>query len=120
MTGTELAAVIVAIASVAAVALLAVALLSILRTLRTLKRNVEALTTHTVPVMVELGQTVRTANAELDRFDGILGAAESISGTVDSASKLAYRAFSNPVIKVIAVGSGTGRAVRRMRTRGAK
>ena len=45
----------------------------------------------------------------------ILGTAESISSTVDSASRLAYLTFSNPVIKALAFASGTSRAVRRFR-----
>ena len=117
MTATELAALIVAIASVVAVVLLALALSEITKTLRALRGTIEALRSETVPVMVELGETVRTANQELERLDGVLGTAESIGGTVDSASRLAYLAFSNPVIKTIAVASGTGRAARRFRRR---
>ena len=117
MTGTELAALIVAIASVVAVVLLGVALASITRTLRSVRDAVELLRTETVPVMTDLGETVRAANAELERVDGILGTAESISGTVDSASRLAYLAFSNPVIKGLALATGTGRAARRFRRR---
>ena len=64
---------------------------------------------------MELGDTVRNANAELERVDGLLGTAESISGTVDSASRLLYLAFSNPVIKAMALASGTGRAARSFR-----
>ena len=117
MTGTELAALIVAIASVVAVVLLGFALASITRTLRSVREAVELLRTETVPVMTDLGDTVRAANAELERVDGILGTAENISGTVDSASRLAYLAFSNPVIKGLALASGTGRAARRFRRR---
>ena len=115
MTSTELAALIVAIASVVAVVLLAVALVSITKTLRAVRDTVELLRTETVPVMADLGDAVRSANAELERLDDVLGTAESIGGTVDSASRLAYLAFSNPVIKAIALASGTGRAARRFR-----
>ena len=117
MTGTELAALIVAIASVVSVVLLAVFLVSVTRTMRRVREGVDLLRAETVSAMTELGDTVRTANAELDRVDGILGTAESISGTVDSASRLAYLAFSNPVIKVLAFATGTGRAARRLRRR---
>ena len=55
--------------------------------------------------------------AELERVDILLGTAESISSTVDSASRLAYLAFSNPVIKAIAFASGMAGATRRMRRR---
>lgn len=117
MTATELAALIVAIASVVAVVLLTLCLVSIAKTLRAVRDAVELFRDETVPVMVDLSDTVRNANAELERVDGLLGKAESIGGTVDSASRLAYLAFSNPVIKTMAVASGTSRAARRLRTR---
>ena len=115
MSATELAALIVAIASVVAVVLLAVVLVTISKTLRAVRDTVELLRTETVPVMHDLGDAVRSANVEIDRLGGVLGTAESIGGTVDSASRLAYLAFSNPVIKVIAAASGTSRAARRFR-----
>jgi hypothetical protein len=115
MSATDLAALIVAIASVVAVGLLAASLVAITRTLRALRETVEILRTETVPVVMELGETVRAANADLERVETLLGTAESISVTVDSASRLAYLAFSNPVIKVMALASGTTRAARRFR-----
>lgn len=115
MSATELAALIVAIASVTAVVLLAAALTSIVKTLKAVRDAVELLRTETVPVMTDLGEAVRSANVEIDRLGGVIGTAESIGGTVDSASRLAYLAFSNPVIKTIALASGTGRAARRFR-----
>lgn len=115
MSATELAALIVAIASVVAVVLLAFGLVSIAKTLKEVRIAVELLRTETVPMVVGLGDTVRNANAELERVDVLLGTAESISGTVDSASRLAYLAFSNPVIKALALASGTGRAARSFR-----
>jgi uncharacterized protein YoxC len=115
MSSTELAALIVAIASVVAVVLLAFALISITKTLKEVRVAVSLLRTETIPVMNELSDTVRVANAELERVDSILGTAEAISGTVDSASRLAYLAFSNPVIKAAALASGTGRAAKTFR-----
>lgn len=49
------------------------------------------------------------------RVDELLDRAESISTTVDSASRLTYLAVSNPLIKVVAVAAGAGRAMRRLR-----
>jgi hypothetical protein len=39
---------------------------------------------------------------------------------VDSASRLAYLAFSNPMIKVIALATGTSRAARSFRRQRAR
>ena len=115
MSATELAALIVAIASVVAVMLMALTLASITKTLKAVRDTVELLRSETVPVITDLGETVRNANTEIDRLGGVLGTAESIGGTVDSASRLAYLAFSNPVIKALAFATGTSRAAKRFR-----
>lgn len=115
MNETEFAALIVAICSVVTVVLLVFALGSLLRTLKAVRESVEQMRTETIPVVVELRDTVRQATNDLERVDGLLDTAESISGTVDSASRLAYLAFSNPVIKAMAFAAGTSRAARRMR-----
>jgi hypothetical protein len=65
--------------------------------------------------VANLQTTVRRANEDLERVDRVLESVESISVTVDSASRLAYLTFSNPVVKGLAFASGTARAVRRMR-----
>jgi uncharacterized protein YoxC len=115
LTATELAALIVAIASVVAVVLLAFALVSIVKTLKEVRSVVQLLRLETLPIVEELGDTVRQASADLQRVDGLLGTAESITGTVDSASRLAHVAFASPVIKAVALASGTSRAARSFR-----
>jgi hypothetical protein len=117
MTTTDMAAMIVAIASVAAVVLLAVALVALVRTLTALREVATLMRTETVPVLEELRDTVRAANDELERFDELVSTAESVTGTVDSASRLAYLAMANPVIKGVAFASGTAKAARRLRRR---
>jgi hypothetical protein len=112
---TELAAVVVAVSSVAAVVLLAVAVVALTRTLRALREVATLMRTETVPVLDDLRDTVQAANHELKRFDGLVTTAESVTGTVDSASRLAYLAMANPVIKGVAFASGTARAARRLR-----
>lgn len=117
MTATELAALIVAIASVVGVVLLAFGLIAIARTLAELRQAVELIRTETVPLLAEVADTVDAANHELARVDQLLGTAESIGGTIDSASRLAHLAFANPVIKGVALASGTGRAAQSFRRR---
>jgi len=115
MSGGEVAAVIAAVALVVAVVALLFALASLTRTLRSLRTTVDEFRREALPIMGELRTTVGTANAELLRVDNLLTTAESVGSTVDSASRLAYLAFSNPVIKVLALATGTGRAARRLR-----
>jgi uncharacterized protein YoxC len=112
-----MAALIVAIASVVGVVLLAIALIAITKTLQEVRRSVDLLHAQTLPAIAELQDTVHAANYELQRVDELLGTAESISGTVDSASKIAHAAFSSPMIKGLALASGTGKAARSFRRR---
>src|SRR5206468_2175416 len=117
MSAGEWAAVVAAGAAVVAVVVLFIVLTALTRTLASLRIAVEELRRQTVPLVVDARTTVQQANAELARVDGLLGTAESISTTVDSASRLAYLAFSNPLIKALAFGAGTTRAARRFRRR---
>ena len=115
ITAGETAAIIASVA----LAILAVGLLfaisSLLRTLRQLRISLEQFNREAVPLVGDLRSTVGQANAELVRVDGLLGTAENISGTLDSASRLAYLFFANPVVKAMAFGAGTARAARRLR-----
>ena len=117
MDASDTAAVIVACASVLALAVMVWAIVALTKTLRLLRESVDEMRRETLPVVAEMRVAVGQANAELERVDTLLGTAESISTTVDSASRLAYLAFSNPVIKAIAFASGTAGATRRLRKR---
>ena len=115
MSASDFAAVIVAIASVVAVVLLIFMVVAVNRTLMTMRRSIEELRRETLPVVDELRRTVLTANAELERLDGLSESASSVTATVDSASHLAYLAFSNPLIKAMALAAGTTKAARALR-----
>lgn len=117
MDASDTAAVIVAVASGMAILVLVYAIVQLTRTLTVLRESIEEVRRETLPVVVEMRSAVGQANADLERVDTLLGTAESISTTLDSASRLAYLAFSNPVIKTLAFASGTGRAARRFRRR---
>ena len=117
MDASDSAAVIVACASVLALAVMVWAIVALTKTLRLLQQSVDEMRRETLPMVAEMRVAVGQANAELERVDVLLGTAESISSTVDSASRLAYLAFSNPLIKAIAFASGTAGATRRMRRR---
>jgi hypothetical protein len=99
------------------VVLLAVGVTALLRTLRALRDVAHLLRSETVPVLDDLRDTVDAANGEIERLDHLVTTAESVTGTVDSASRLAYIAMANPVIKGVAFASGTAKAARRLRGR---
>jgi hypothetical protein len=112
---SDAAAVVVAVVSGVAVVVLVWAAVAMTAAVRELRRSVDELRREALPVVAELRATVGAATAELERVDGLIGTAENVTATVDSASRLAYLALSNPIIKVLAFASGTGRAARRFR-----
>lgn len=117
MTASDLAAIIVAVASIIGVAVLVFALVALTKTLATLRLSIEELRRETLPVIDELQRTVTQANTDLERLDTLLDSATSVTNTVDSASQLAYLAFSNPIIKAIALATGTAKAAKAFRRR---
>jgi hypothetical protein len=117
MTGGDIAGVSVAIASVVAVGVLILAVVSLTRTLTAIRLSVEQLRRETVPVIEQLQVTVSRANGDLERLDGLLDSAQSLTATVDSASRLAYLVIGNPVIKGVAAAAGVARATRSFRRR---
>jgi predicted PurR-regulated permease PerM len=115
MSAGDWAAVVISVVAAVAVVGLLVALGALVRTLTTLRVTVDELRQQAVPLVGDLQSAVKQANADLGRVDALLDTAESISATVDSASRLAYLTFSNPVVKTMAFATGTGRAWRRLR-----
>jgi uncharacterized protein YoxC len=115
MSAGEIAAIIGSVVGTLVVIGFLIAFTGLLRTLRKLTESVEELRREVVPLATQWRGTVDQANAELVRVDSLLTTAESVSQTVDSASRLAYLALSNPVIKLVAFTSGTGAALRRFR-----
>ena len=86
-------------------------------TVRDIGQAAEQIRSETVPLLHQLNGIAGRTEAELVRMDDLMERVSSISATVDSASHLAYLAFSNPVIKAMAFGTGTSRALSRMRRR---
>ncbi len=115
MDAGEWAAVLASVAILILTGGLLFALVSLSRTLRALRTGVEDLRREVLPAVVEMRQTVQQAQGELDRLDTLITTAESVSQTVDVASRLAYLTFSNPAVKALALGAGVGRAVRKLR-----
>jgi uncharacterized protein YoxC len=115
MTAGELAIVLGTVLCALGFAALVVVLLRVLDTLRSLRQEVEHLRAETAPLLTELRSSVDDARDDLDRFDRVLGSAEAISGAVAGTSRVARVALSTPVIKTVALASGTSRAARRLR-----
>ena len=90
----------------------------------TLVRAAEALESATsafedeaIPAVTELRAVVRTASGEVERIDDLLDVATAIGDRVDTATEATYKALTSPVIKGVAIASGTRRAAQRLRRR---
>jgi uncharacterized protein YoxC len=92
------------------------ALLSVVATVRELRGTVERLREETLAITAAMQDALRDAEHEVDRVDALLTAAEGVGGRIDGASRLVTKTVTNPVVKVLAIGTGTKQAVRRMRT----
>src|ERR1700722_1407718 len=114
MSAGEIAVLVAAFACLGAV----VGLLATVRGLRREIRRVEAISDQLqrqpVPLGADAHRAVDQAATEMERVGAVLDSTESVHATVDSASKLAYRAFANPVVKVLAVRAGAATGIRRL------
>ena len=115
MSGSDVAALIASVALAVLVTALLISLAALNRTLRAMREAIQDVHRKTMPVLDDLHTTVKQANGELDRVDEILETAQSVSQTVDSASRLAYTAFSNPIVKAAAFGAGFTKAAKKFR-----
>ena len=111
---TWAAAALTVVAVGLAVALVVVTV-TLRRTLQSLRTVIDDLHRETVPLLAGLEGDARKASQGLDRVGDLVGAAESVTRRVDGASKVAYATFSNPVVKVLAVGHGVSRVSRKLR-----
>lgn len=115
MTAGELAIVVATVLCAIGFAALVVVLLKVLSTVGELRAEVRDLRAETGPLLAELRTSVDHARDDLDRFDKVLGSAEAISSNVEGMSRVAKVALSAPVIKTVALASGTGRTAKRLR-----
>ncbi|HEX2273647.1 MAG TPA: hypothetical protein VHG90_07225 [Acidimicrobiales bacterium] len=117
MSPGEVAAVVAAVAAGILVVGLLFMLGSVIRTMTAVRHAVEDLRRETIPLLADVHTAVREASGRLDQVETVLEHADSISGTVDSGTKLAYRVFATPVIKLLALANGGARAFRTLRER---
>jgi hypothetical protein len=120
MSAGQIAVLVSSIVCCVAVAGLLVALVSLRRETLRLASVAEELRRQTVPLVADAHRVVDQAATEMERVGAVLDTTESVHATVDSASKLAYRAFANPVVKVLAVRAGAATGIRRLATGSAR
>ena len=114
MTTGEIAVLVAGIACLLAVIGLLVAIASLRREVSRISALADELRRQTVPLVADAHRVVDQAATEMERVGAVLDTTESVHATVDSASRLAYRAFANPVVKVLAVRAGAASGMRRL------
>jgi hypothetical protein len=114
MSAGQIAVLVASVASVLAVGGLVVVIGSLRREVRRLGAVTDELRGRTVPLVADAHRVVDQAATEMERVGAVLDSTESVHATVDSSSRLAYRAFANPVVKVLAVRAGAATGIRRL------
>jgi hypothetical protein len=115
MSALDLLTFVCAVLALAATAVLSVLSARLLRAARELERSRAEFEAEAVPALEELRVAVGRASGQVDRVEDLVDVAASIGGRVDNATEVTYRALTSPVIKGVALASGTRRAARRLR-----
>jgi uncharacterized protein (DUF3084 family) len=114
MSAGQTAILVASIACILAVTGVLAVMVSLRRQVRELAMVAEDLRRQLVPMVADAHRVVDQAATEMERVGAVLESTESVHSTVDSASRLAYRAFANPVVKVLAVKAGAAGGMRRL------
>ena len=115
MSGSEVAALVIAVTSGIALTVLGFVVVRLVRTVHELQATVVALREESRALLDELQGQAQIARREQQRVDNLLHSAENVTGTVDSATRLAYLTVGSPVVKGLALATGANQAYRRFR-----
>lgn len=115
MSAAEVTALVVAVAATTALCLLVAVVVWLARAVRALNRELEHLRREVLVTVEALDAAVGHAEAEMDRTDGLLDAAERITAAAEARARLTTDALSTPMIKALAIAAGTNRAAQRLK-----
>ncbi len=107
LVGATVLACLVLVAGIVIIVLLA-------RLHRELREIVTRINRESMPVLRDARILAEQAASEMERVGDVMETTEAVSATVDSASRLAYRIFANPVVKMVAYTSGFKKAGNRL------
>jgi hypothetical protein len=114
MSAADVVVLVASALVVGAAAMLLFAVVSLRRQVERLSAAADELGRQAVPLVADAHRVVGQAATEMERVGAVLDTTESVHATVDSASRLAYRAFANPVVKVLAVRAGAATGLRQL------
>jgi uncharacterized protein YoxC len=94
---------------------LAIVLANFYRVVTSLHDLVDGVKDETVPLIGEVGNTVRGVNKEIERLDGIAAGVQGIVESVETITKTVQATVTNPLVKALAFFMGAKRAARKMK-----
>lgn len=80
-----------------------------------LKESVERHTDETVPLIHEVGNTVKGVNHEIERVDSIMASAQNVAQNASTISETVKLAVTNPLVKALAFFAGARRATKKFK-----
>jgi len=119
MSAEDLLIVLCAILALAFAGVLAVLAGKALRAVQKLDAAADLFVSEAVLAVQHLREAAQQASSEVDRIDDLLVVAGAIGDRVDSATDATFRALTSPVIRSVALASGTRRAAARLRNKNA-
>jgi uncharacterized protein YoxC len=112
MTVAELSALIVAIAVVVVSVFLITAVNNLNNSLARMEETAQQLRTEGMAAFRELRQLIADADAELDKVDLVLDRADQATTAISETSRRTHEAVQDPMIRTLAVASGTSKVAR--------
>lgn len=92
-----------------------IVLSNLFRVATSLKELVDGIRDETVPLIGEVGNTVRGVNKEIERLDAIVGSVQTVARNAETVSETIKTAVTHPLVKALAFLAGAQRATRKFR-----
>lgn len=109
-------AMVALIGAIALVFLVTAAIITnLFRVVTSIKGLIDGVTSETVPIIHEAGNSVKLVNKEIERVDAVLGSVQRLSHNVEVISDTVRVAVTNPLVKAVALVAGVKRGGKRMR-----
>ena len=83
------------------------------RVLESTRLTIDAMREETVPLLREVKSSIERTNREIDRIDVVLESAGTIVGRIDRFTGLVEEAASSPIVKIISLGAGIRKGIRK-------
>jgi len=115
LEATDYAVIVIAAFFALAVVVVSILVLNLFRVVSSLKELVEGVTQETVPLIHEVGNTVKGVNHEIERVDSIMASAQNVAQNASTISETVKLAVTNPLVKALAFAAGARRATKKFK-----